>query len=122
MRSIVVRQNGGEHSVSMFTGKVQAQKIDVSQMTRDQVAETVGLSIQWMREGTHRVRKYDASKEPAPAHTAARRKARTIEDINLSKKVAEYASQMSDFTARKREARQKSRLETLNKMLQEEGK
>lgn len=115
MRTVIYRQNGGECSVTMLTGKVMAQKIDVSEMTQDQRVETMGLSIQWMKEGARRRPAYNA------AHTQARRKARVVEDLNLSAKVAEYAEQMAQFTAKKREARSKARLEQLNKMLSGEG-
>lgn len=118
-RMIIYRQNGGEHSVAMFTGKLMVQRIDVSGMTPDQVVETMGLSIQWMREGQRpKGRKFNAAVEQQGSRTTTARKAKIIHDINLSEKVARYAEQMAEFTQRKREARQKARLEAL---LQKEG-
>lgn len=115
MRSVIYRRNGEEESIAMCIAGKLAQKVDVSEMTQDQRVETMQLSIGWVNEGGRR-RSYNAAKTPKAV------KAKVIEDINLSKKVSEYAAQLSDFSKRKREARSKSRLEALNKMLQEEGR
>lgn len=113
-RSVVYRANGSECSITMMAGRILAQKIDVSEMTLDQRVETMGLSVQWMKDGTRRKRVYNAASKE--------RKARVMQELNLTTKVAEYAAQMAEFTVKKREARSKARLETLNKMLKEEGR
>lgn len=122
MRTIIFHRGGSDVSISMLTGRLLAQKIDVSEMTPDQLVETMGLSIQWMREGARpKGRKFNAAVENQGSRTTEARRARLVKDIKLSERVAEYAMHMSNYTTAKRAARSKARLEALNKMLQEEG-
>lgn len=123
MRTVIFHRGGSDVSISMITGRILAQKIDVSEMTQDQLCETMGLSIQWMKEGQRpKSRRFNAAVTEQGSRTVSAHKAKIVKDLNLSKKVAEYASQMAEFTVAKRAARSKARLETLAKMLQEEGR
>lgn len=91
-REVTYRRNAQGEYLDLVRGTILMQRIHLESMEPEQKAEVFHLSRQWQLQ-----------REPqTPAHTSARHKARFIEDMQLSHKIAVYAEELTGRKQSKR--------------------